>query len=74
MFARRPDRAHGIAGWGRYEGEQLVLTGRVLNSAGTARLEVTQIGTAGDAEALGQSVANALLEQGAAALIAECRG
>ncbi len=63
-----------IAGWARIEGEQLILTGRVLNPAGTRKLEVTQSSTADDAESLGRSVANVLLEQGAAELIAECRG
>ena len=62
-----------IAGWGRMDGQQLVLTGRVLNPAGTRKLEVTQAGAADDAESLGRSVANVLLEQGAAELIAECR-
>ena len=62
-----------IAAWGRIEDEQLVLTGRVLNPVGTRKLEATQTGTAEEAEALGRSVANVLLAQGAEALIAECR-
>ena len=62
-----------IAAWGRLEGEQLVLTGRVLNPAGTEKLESSQTGTAADPESLGRSVANVLLEQGAAELIAEAR-
>ena len=33
-----------IAAWGRIEGEQLVLTGRVLDPAGTRKLEATQAG------------------------------
>ena len=63
-----------IAAWGRIEGEQFVLTGRVLDPAGTRKLEATQTARAEDAESLGRSVANVLLEQGAAALIAEARG
>ena len=63
-----------IAAWGRMDGEQLVLTGRVLDPAGTRKLEAELTGTAEGAESLGRSVANVLLEQGAAALIAECRG
>jgi len=64
-----------IAAWGRLVHEQLTLTGRVLDPAGTRKLEITQAcAAAGDAESLGRSVANALLAQGAAALIAECRG
>jgi hydroxymethylbilane synthase len=63
-----------IAAWGRFEGEQLVLTGRVLDQAGTRKLEATQSGPAEDAEALGQTVAEILAKQGAAELIAEARG
>jgi len=62
-----------IAGWGRVEGEQLVLTGRVLNPSGTQKLEASLAAAATDAEALGRNVASILLEQGAAELIAECR-
>ena len=62
-----------LAGWGRFEGGQLILTGRVLNPAGTQKLEVTHSGTTDEAESLGRSVANVLLEQGAAELIAESR-
>ncbi len=63
-----------IAAWGRMDGEDLLLTGRVLDPAGTRKLEATQGGRADDAESLGRRVAEVLLEQGAAALIAECRG
>ncbi len=63
-----------IAAWGRLESEQFVLTGRVLNPAGTQKLEATQTGTEEEAESLGRSVASVLLEQGAAELIAEARG
>ncbi len=63
-----------IAAWGRMEGERLVLTGRVLDPAGTRKLESTQSGTVEEAESLGSSVASVLLEQGAAELIAEARG
>ncbi len=63
-----------IAAWGRIEGEQLVLTGRVLDPVGTRKLEATQAGTVEEAESLGRSVATVLLAQGAAALIAEARG
>jgi hydroxymethylbilane synthase len=62
-----------IAAWGRFEGEHLVLTGRVLDPAGTRKLEATQFGTAEEAEALGRRVASVLLEQGAAELIDQCR-
>jgi hypothetical protein len=52
----------------------------VLNPAGTQKLEATQTAgtmypwSAEEAESLGRSVATVLLEQGAAALIAEARG
>src|SRR5208283_3671866 len=62
-----------IAAWGRIEGEQLVLTGRVLDPAGTRKLEAVQAGAAEDAALLGRSVADVLLGQGAAELIADCR-
>ncbi len=63
-----------IAAWGWFEGEQLVLTGRVLNPTGTRKLEATQTGPADEAVSLGRSVADVLLGQGAAELIAEARG
>jgi hydroxymethylbilane synthase len=59
-----------IAAWGRIEGGQLVLTGRVLDAAGTRKLEAVQSGAAEEAESLGRQAANVLLEQGAAELIA----
>ncbi len=62
-----------IAGWGRMEGEQLVLTGRVLDPAGRQKLEAARAGMASDAELLGKQVAEDLLAQGAAALIAQSR-
>jgi hydroxymethylbilane synthase len=63
-----------IAAWGRLDGGQLLLTGRVLDPAGTQKLEAELAGGAEEAEALGRSVAKVLLEQGAAKLIAQCRG
>ncbi len=62
-----------IAAWGRIEGKQLVLTGRVLDPAGTRKLEAERAGTEEEAEALGRSVADALLAKGAAELIVACR-
>ena len=63
-----------IAAWGRIEGERLVLTGRVLDPEGKQKLEAVEGGLPGEALALGRSVAGLLLQQGAAELIAECRG
>ena len=62
-----------IAAWGRTEDGHLVLTGRVLDPAGTRKLEAVEAGTLEEAEALGRSVADALLAKGAAELIAGCR-
>ena len=62
-----------VAAWGRIEGEQLHLTGRVLDPAGTQKLEAAMSSAADDAQSLGQRVADVLLQQGAAELIAECR-
>jgi hydroxymethylbilane synthase len=62
-----------IAAWGRIEGGQLHLTGRVLDPAGTRTLEADLTDSADDSQSLGQRVADALLEQGAAELIAACR-
>jgi hydroxymethylbilane synthase len=63
-----------IAARGRMEGDQLRLTGRVLDPAGTRMLEAELRGTAEEAASLGRRTAESLLEQGAAELIAECRG
>ncbi len=62
-----------IAAWGRIDGDQLHLTGRVLDPAGTRMLEVEMRGTAEEAESLGSKGAGSLLDQGAAELIEECR-
>lgn len=62
-----------IAAFGRLEEEHLTLTGRVISPDGSRTLEATQ--TAGQEEAveLGRNVADALLDQGAAALIEASR-
>ena len=62
-----------IAAWGRVEGSQLHLTGRVFDPAGTRKLEAESSGAMEDAESLGKNVANDLLKQGAAELIVDCR-
>ena len=53
-----------IAAWGRIEGGQLVLTGRVLDPVGTRKLEAMQAAAADEAESLGQRVAGVLLHRG----------
>jgi len=62
-----------IAAWGRWEGA-LVLTGRVLCPDGTKMIETTRSGPIEAAESLGQSVAEALIAQGAGELIQASRG
>ncbi len=62
-----------IAAWGRIDDGRLVLTGRVLDPAGMQKLETTQAGPGEDPDSLGSHVAEELLRQGAAELIAQCR-
>ncbi len=62
-----------IAAWGRIEGDRLHLTGRVHDPAGLRKLEAELNGPVDDAPSVGRRVAAALLDQGAADLIAGCR-
>jgi hydroxymethylbilane synthase len=62
-----------IAAWGRFEGDALVLTGRVLSVDGVSRIEVTETASDRDGIGLGQAVAQRLIDQGAAELIAGAR-
>jgi hydroxymethylbilane synthase len=65
-----------VGAWGRLEGDRLQLSAVVLNADGTRRLEVhdaMEVTAATHAEQLGIRVADALLAQGAAALIAASR-
>ena len=62
-----------IAAWGRIDSARLVLTGRVLSADGAEQREVT-LDSPPAAAALGQAVAQRLLEQGAGQLIAVARG
>jgi hydroxymethylbilane synthase len=63
-----------IAAWGRVEGDQLTLTGRVLSPDGAEKLEATHSAAADEAIPLGRRVAGDLLSQGAADLIRASRG
>jgi hydroxymethylbilane synthase len=63
-----------IAAWGRIEGPQLVLTGRVLSVDGKRQIEFTRSASADAAETLGCEVAQLLVEAGATELIATGRG
>lgn len=63
-----------IAAWGRLEDDALVLTGRVLSVDGAERIEVTETAPDQDAAALGQLVAQRLMDQGATELISTARG
>jgi len=62
-----------VAAWGRIDGEQLVLSGRVLNREGTARVEAFGTSDPAEAAALGRRVAEDLLVQGAAEMIRQAR-
>lgn len=62
-----------VAGWGRLEGGQLVLTGRVLSPDGSRRIEATESADPQQPEALGRLVASILLARGAGELIAAAR-
>ncbi len=63
-----------IGAWGRVEDDgRLRLSACVLNRQGTKRLFAEQIGNAADAVQIGRQVAELLLADGAAALVAETR-
>ncbi len=62
-----------VGGWGRVETGQLVLNGLVANLAGTQVLKATASGDLAEAEKIGQQVAEQLLAQGAAEIIAASR-
>ncbi len=62
-----------IAAWARTDRDQLLLTGRVLSPDGVQRIEATRAARPADAEQLGRRVADDLLAQGAAGLIAASR-
>ena len=64
-----------IVAWGRVENGKLVLDVAVLSPDGTQRLWERSSGAPGEAEAIGERVAQKLRERGAAALLArESRG
>lgn len=62
-----------VGAWGRMENDQLALDGVVLSADGQQRVAASQSASPEHAEALGIQVAEALLAQGAAALIAGSR-
>jgi len=62
-----------IAAWGRIEGAELLLTGRVVAADGSRKLEAEQTAPADAAGQLGHTVAEELLAAGAAELIAAAR-
>jgi len=62
-----------VGAWGRIEGNQLVLDGLVANLDGTQVLTASARGPIADARRIGQQVAEQLLTQGAAELIAVAR-
>ena len=71
-------RLHGgcsapVGAWGRVESGKLVLDGLVANLAGTQILQASATGNCDDVQAVGNQVAEDLLGQGAAELIAAAR-
>ena len=62
-----------VGGWGRIENGQLALDGLVANLDGTEILKANASGELADAEQIGQQVAEQLLAQGAAEVIAAAR-
>jgi len=62
-----------VGGWGRIEDKKLVLDGLVGNLDGTQILKATASGELTDAEQVGQQVAEQLLAQGAADILATAR-
>ena len=62
-----------VGGWGRIENGQLALDGLVGNLDGTQILKANATGDLAEAEQIGQQVAEQLLAQGAAEIIAATR-
>lgn len=62
-----------VGSWGRIEGGQLVLDGLVASVQGDTVLRATAAGSIADATAIGYEVAEQLLAQGGAQLVAEAR-
>jgi hydroxymethylbilane synthase len=62
-----------VAAWARLEDDQLLLTGRVLSPDGSRQLDAAGTAAQQEPEQLGLRVAEALLAQGAAELIASSR-
>lgn len=62
-----------VAAWGRFEAGNLVLTGRVLRVDGSLQIEATERASRGEAQTLGELVAERLIAQGAADLMGEAR-
>jgi len=62
-----------VGAWGRVTADQLRLDGLVANLDGTQVLQATASGAPSTAEQIGQQVANQLLQQGAAQIIANAR-
>ncbi len=63
-----------VGAWGRIEGGQLTLDGLVASLDGEQILRATACGQVADAIAIGNEVADQLLAQGGAAIVAEARG
>jgi len=62
-----------VGAWGRIESGRLLLDGVVLSGDGTKKISAAGDAAPSDAIALGQRVAQALIDQGATELIALSR-
>jgi len=62
-----------VGAWGRVETGQLTLDGVVLTSDGSQRIAATSSGSLNNAERIGEEVADRLLDEGAADLMASSR-
>jgi hydroxymethylbilane synthase len=63
-----------VGAWGRVQAGQLALDGVVLTDDGSQRIAAANTGPPDQAEQIGAEVAGRLLNDGAADLIASCRG
>jgi hydroxymethylbilane synthase len=63
-----------VAAWGRIDGDQLLLSGRVISLDGRILLEGQSAAAPEDGMLLGRRVADELLDQGAAEVIQAARG
>lgn len=73
LFALRAGCLAPVGAWGRIESDRLHLDAVVLSGDGSQKISASAIGSPANAVLLGEQVAQSLLHQGAAALIASAR-